>query len=324
MATTTDTNTYKLNHTMLRVKDPKESLKFYEFIGMSLLRTLTFPEAKTDLYIIGYDQPGAASHGAAWQDREGAIELTHNYGTEAPDSGFVANTGNAEPHRGFGHVCISVDNLQAACARIEAAGYRFQKRLSDGRMRNIAFALDPDGYWVEIIGQKALEETEGVTTTDLATYRMNHTMVRVKDAQRSLAWYRDVLGMTHMYTLEQEAAGFNLYFLCYPGGKDLVQGTRTPATARAEGFLELTWNYGTEKDEAFRYHSGNEDPVGYGHICISVDDLDAAIARLEALGVTWTKRLNEGGYHKIAYFQDPDGYWVEVLQNPRYSDKYAI
>jgi len=39
-------------------------------------------------------------------------------------------------------------------------------------MRHIAFVLDPDGYWVEIIGQKPIEETESVTTTDLNTYRM--------------------------------------------------------------------------------------------------------------------------------------------------------
>lgn len=38
------------------------------------------------------------------------------------------------------------DNIQAACQRIEDAGYKFQKKLTDGKMRNIAFALDPDGY----------------------------------------------------------------------------------------------------------------------------------------------------------------------------------
>lgn len=38
------------------------------------------------------------------------------------------------------------DNIQAACQRIEDAGYKFQKKLSDGRMKHIAFALDPDGY----------------------------------------------------------------------------------------------------------------------------------------------------------------------------------
>lgn len=38
------------------------------------------------------------------------------------------------------------DNIQAACQRVEDAGYKFQKKLTDGKMRNIAFALDPDGY----------------------------------------------------------------------------------------------------------------------------------------------------------------------------------
>ena len=43
-------------------------------------------------------------------------------------------------------------------------------------MRHIAFALDPDEYWVEIIGQNPVEQTENVTTTELQTYRMNHTV----------------------------------------------------------------------------------------------------------------------------------------------------
>lgn len=149
-------------------------VKFYSFLGMSLLKTLSFPDAKFDLYFLGFDSPKAVSGGSNLWDREGLIELTHNYGTEN-DPDYKVSNGNVEPHRGFGHTCVSVDNLQAACARLEAAGYKFQKKLTDGRMRHIAFVLDPDGYWVELIGQKPVEETEGVTTTDLETYRMvNH------------------------------------------------------------------------------------------------------------------------------------------------------
>lgn len=62
--------------------------------------------------------------------------------------------------------------VQAACQRIEDAGYKFQKKLTDGRMKSIAFALDPDGYWVEVIGQNPVEKTEGVKTTDTSSYRM--------------------------------------------------------------------------------------------------------------------------------------------------------
>lgn len=63
-------------------------------------------------------------------------------------------------------------SVQAACQRIEDAGYKFQKKLTDGRMRSIAFALDPDGYWVEIIGQNPVEKTEGVKETNTGAYRM--------------------------------------------------------------------------------------------------------------------------------------------------------
>lgn len=138
---------------------------------MSLIKKLEFPEAKFDLYFLGYDSAKAASGGNNVWDREGLIELTHNYGTESNPE-YKINNGNVEPHRGFGHTCISVDNIQAACQRIEEAGYKFQKKLTDGRMRHIAFALDPDGYWVEIVGQKSLEEMENVKETDVETYRM--------------------------------------------------------------------------------------------------------------------------------------------------------
>jgi len=144
---------------------------------MKLIKKAEMPEAKFDLYFLAYDGAGAVSQGNKVADREGVIELTHNYGTE-DDANYKSNNGNEEPHRGFGHTCISVDNIQAACKRIEDAGYRFKKKLTDGRMRHIAFVLDPDGYWVEVIGQKPIEETESVTTTDVGTYRMVGALTR--------------------------------------------------------------------------------------------------------------------------------------------------
>jgi len=44
-----------------------------------------------------------------------------------------------------------VPDVEAACARFERLGVPFQKRLTDGRMKDIAFIKDPDGYWVEIL-----------------------------------------------------------------------------------------------------------------------------------------------------------------------------
>ncbi|PNY29826.1 Lactoylglutathione lyase [Tolypocladium capitatum] len=326
MASITDLSTYKFNHSMIRVKDPKESaltssaVKFYEFLGLSVVRKMQFPEAKFDLYFMGYDSPGAVSRGKDAIDREGIIELTHNYGTE-DDPSYRINNGNTEPNRGFGHTCISVDNIQAACQRIEDGGYKFQKKLTDGRMKHIAFALDPDGYWVEIIGQKPIEETAGIKETDVTTYRMNHTMIRVKDAEKSLKFYQEVVGMSLVRTHEVPAAGFNIYFLAYPCTQGLP---KDGDMSRREGLLELTWNHGTEKDENFKYHSGNAEPQGFGHICIAVDNLDAACQRFEDLKCAWQKRLTDGRMKNVAFLVDPDGYWVEIVQNPAYSDSHKV
>ncbi|EME50412.1 hypothetical protein DOTSEDRAFT_69066 [Dothistroma septosporum NZE10] len=316
----TDTSKYKFNHTMLRVKDPQASIKFYEHLGMSQVNKFSFPDNKFDLYFLAYDSPGAASHGNHWTDREGIIELTHNYGTEN-DSNFKVANGNKEPGKGFGHVCVSVDNIQAACARLEDAGYKFQKKLKDGRMHHIAFALDPDEYWVEIIAQNPVDKTEDVKTTDLKTYRMNHTMIRVKDKDISIKFYEDVMGMNLKRTSESKEAGFNLYFLGYgpkPSSDDSANGVNP--TADREGLLELTWNYGTEKEEGKIYHDGNSEPQGFGHICVSVDDLDAACKRFEEKNVQWKKRLTDGRMKNVAFVLDPDGYWIEVIQNEKYKD----
>ncbi|KAF4998586.1 hypothetical protein FDECE_11740 [Fusarium decemcellulare] len=320
MAAATNTANYKLNHSMIRVKDPKESVKFYEFLGLSVVKKLEFPDNKFDLYFLGYDSPNAVSHGKSVFDREGLIELTHNYGTEN-DAEYKINNGNKEPHRGFGHTCIAVDNIQAACQRIEDAGYKFQKKLTDGRMRNIAFVLDPDGYWVEVVARNDYRETEDIKETDVSTYTMNHTMIRVKDAEKSLKYYKDVLGMTLLRTIENPDAGFNLYFLGYPGDKPFAEGDDPSTITHREGLLELTWNYGTEKDENFRYHDGNKEPQGFGHICVSVDSLEAACQRFEDLSVNWKKRLTDGRMKNVAFLLDPDGYWIEIVQNERFTGK---
>jgi len=309
----TDPKKYKLNHSMLRVKDPKRTIAFYESLGMKVIKKIPNPDNKFDLIFLAFDSPGAVSTDNHWTDREGIIELTHNYGTE-DDPNFTINNGNTEPHRGFGHVAITVDNLQAACKKLEDAGHKFQKKLSDGRMRNIAFVLDPDGYWVELLSLKNnVEETEGVTTTDNTTYRMNHTMLRVKDQEKSIAFYQDVMGMNLIRKRENPENGFNLIFLGY---SEPPQNTTNLGWDR-EGLLELTYNHGTEKDADFKYHNGNDQPQGFGHIAVTVDDLDAACARFEEKGVNWKKRLTDGRMKDIAFVLDPDGYWIEVVQNEK-------
>ena len=65
---------------------------------------------------------------------------------ERGDANFKGySSGNEEPGKGFGHIAVSCDDVEAACARFEQLGVTFQKRPSDGKMRHIAFIKDPDG-----------------------------------------------------------------------------------------------------------------------------------------------------------------------------------
>jgi lactoylglutathione lyase len=93
-------------------------------------------------------------------------------------------------------------------------------------------------------------------------------MIRIKDHEKSLKFYQEVFGMFLMRTSENKDANFNLYFLGYPGGKGVPTSSANGVnpTADREGLLELTWNYGTEKDPNFKYHNGNDQPQGFGHI----------------------------------------------------------
>ena len=110
---------------------------------------------------------------------------------------------------------------------------------------------------------------------------------------------------------------FSLYFMAYLGEGETIPedpAERARFIFTRETTLELTHNWGTESDRAFAgYHNGNDEPRGFGHIGISVPDVEAACARFEALGVPFRKRPNDGKMKGIAFITDPDGYWIEIL-----------
>ncbi|XP_012175731.1 lactoylglutathione lyase isoform X3 [Bombus affinis] len=149
------TNGYIMQQTMYRIKDPRKSLPFYtEVLGMQLLQKLDFPEMKFSLYFLGYenpkDIPTDKRESIEWTfSRKATLELTHNWGTETdPDPKY--HNGNTEP-RGFGHIGITVPDVEKACKRFEMLNVEFVKKPNDGNMKGIAFIKDPDGYWIEIL-----------------------------------------------------------------------------------------------------------------------------------------------------------------------------
>lgn len=149
------TRGFVLNHTMLRVKDPRVALDFYTRVfGMSVLRKLDFPEMKFSLYFLARTENDVVPEDEGARTaftfaQRGVLELTHNWGTEER-ADFAYHNGNKEP-QGFGHICFSVPDLAAAVAWFDSQKVPFVKRPEQGKMRDVAFVTDPDGYWIEIV-----------------------------------------------------------------------------------------------------------------------------------------------------------------------------
>ncbi|KAF4519694.1 hypothetical protein B566_EDAN003944 [Ephemera danica] len=149
------TKEFIFQQTMYRIRDPRLSLDFYtRILGMRLLEKLDFPEMKFSLYFMGYenmnDAPVDTREHLKWTfTRKATLELTHNWGTESdPDAKY--HNGNSDP-RGFGHIGITVPDVDIACKRFDELGVEFVKKPNDGKMKGIAFIKDPDGYWIEIL-----------------------------------------------------------------------------------------------------------------------------------------------------------------------------
>ncbi|RBQ91509.1 hypothetical protein FVER53263_10880 [Fusarium verticillioides] len=280
----TDTRTYKLNHAMIRVKDPKSTIQFYELLGLSVVQKFSFPENKFDLYFLGVDSPDSPSHGKFTFDRQGLIELTHNYGTE------------------------SDDNYRT----LAKAGYKFQQDVASGNERVIA--LDPDGYWIHIIEQDSPNVNVSSDAAGLSS--VNRYALRVTDAPRSVRYYTEILGMKLIKTLKHESGNSKTFLLGYPSTGSFAG---TEDMSRREGLLALIWQDG--ENTIPQVHNGNDQPQGFGHICVTVDNIDAACARLEGLNVAWKKRLTDGKMKNVAFLLDPDNYWIELVQNEGFTGK---
>ncbi|ORX78564.1 glyoxalase I [Basidiobolus meristosporus CBS 931.73] len=152
-------------------------------------------------------------------------------------------------------------------------------------------------------------------STQPSNYMFNHTSLRVKDPQRSVQFYTQVLGMKLVYKKDFESDQFTLYFLAYTNEELPESPEELSAWVFSRpGVLELTHNWGTEKDDSFKgYHSGNQEPRGYGHIALTVDNVEEACKRLDTLNVNYVKRPEDGKMRDIAFITDPDGYWIELL-----------
>ncbi|WP_374244839.1 lactoylglutathione lyase [Zoogloea sp.] len=124
--------------------------------------------------------------------------------------------------------------------------------------------------------------------------RLLHTMLRVVDLERSIAFYTDVLGMRLLRRRDYPEGKFTLAFVGY---QDESEGA----------VLELTHNWGVES-----YELG----TAYGHIALEVPDAYAACEAIKARGGRVVREAGpmKHGTTVIAFVEDPDGYKVELIQ----------
>ena len=120
-------------HTMLRVGNLEESLKFYcDVLGMKLIRQKDYPGGEFTLAFVGY----------ADESEQAVIELTYNWGVDRYE------LGNA-----YGHIAIGVEDIYGTCDKIKTLGGKVTRE--PGPMKHcsteIAFVEDPSGYKIELI-----------------------------------------------------------------------------------------------------------------------------------------------------------------------------
>jgi lactoylglutathione lyase len=115
-----------------------------------------------------------------------------------------------------------------------------------------------------------------------------HTMVRVTDIEKSLTFYRDLLGLVELRRRDSEQGRFTLIFLAAPGDE--------------EAQVELTWNWDPED-----YGEGRN----FGHLAYEVDDIYELCQRLMDGGVTISRPPRDG---HMAFVRSPDNISIELIQ----------
>eukprot|EP00903_Cladosiphon_okamuranus_P017638 g16246.t1 len=270
---------------MLRCKDPAASIKYYEErYGMKLVDVYHAPTIGKSNYFLaslrdgeGETWPTAGTteaHRRLFDMQHACLQLEHEHGSEN-DPYLVYSNGNDEPHRGFGHLAFLTADVYQASEELERAGVSFKKKPDEGRMKGLAFAYDPSGYWVELV--KRNKEVCELHFDGFSLYFLqslpSEEMARLPASDSPEAYSR--MGQSW------------------------------------EPVLELTHNHGTESDPTFSYHDGNTDPKGFGFLGFIADDLDGAARCLNERGVP---EIPEPAVFKgkLRRFRDPDGYHVQL------------
>jgi lactoylglutathione lyase len=244
-----------LDHVMMRVEDLEEALAWYR-------DHLAYEEKgrwEADTFTNVFLGPEASHDDAA------LLELTYNH------DGRSYTMGDA-----WGHIAVGVDDVNDAYYELMDEGVADYRRPEDNP--GYAFVKDPDGHEIEIV-----ERDRG------ARWSLDHTMVRVEDADEAVGWF--VRKLEYEQTTRWEADTFANYFLQREGA------------APEEMALELTYNY-----DGRAYTMGD----AWGHLAVRVEDLEAGWETLMTRHAEDYRDPASCAYN-YAFTRDMDGHEIEVV-----------
>jgi lactoylglutathione lyase len=249
--------TGELDHVMMRVEDLDASLDWYR-------GHLDYEEKdryEADEFTIVYLGPEDMADAGAM------LELTHNHDGRTYEMGD-----------GWGHIAVRVEDVHDAYDELMAEGVE-EYRDPESCGGRYAFVKDPDGHEIEIVGRD-----HG------ARWSIDHTMMRVEDADASIGWF--VRKLEYEHTRRWESDTFTNYFL-KPGG--------APEEAMA---VELTYNY-----DGRTYDLGD----AWGHLAVRADDLHEYWGTLMERDAE-DYRDPASCDDNYAFTRDPDGHEIEVIE----------
>jgi lactoylglutathione lyase len=248
-----------IDHTMVRVEDLEETVDWYT-------THLDYEEKSRnvmDTFTLSFLGPEDASEDAA------VLELTYNHDDRSYEMGDA-----------WGHIAVRVEDVYDAYEELIDGGVA-DYRDPDSCGGQYAFVKDPDGHEVEIVER---DPEEG------ARWSIDHTMIRVEDADAAIGWYARKLGYVPAGRWESDT--FANYFL-------------RPADAGPEAMsVELTYNY-----DGRSYEMGD----AWGHLAVRSADLyDYWKTLMEREAEDYRDPDSCGGAY--AFTKDPDGHEIEIVQ----------
>ena len=246
---------HNLDHVMMRVEDLEESLDWYtthlDYEEKGRWEADTF----TNVFLGPEDV----------HDEGALLELTYNHDGRSYDMGDA-----------WGHIAVRVEDVEEAYAELMDGGVEDYRPPEENP--GYAFVKDPDGHEIEIV-----QRDHG------ARWSIDHTMIRVEDADEALGWWTRKLEYEH--TGRWEADTFSNYFL-------------KPEDAAEEAMaVELTYNY-----DGRTYDVGD----AWGHLAVECADLE------EFWGTLLTREAEdyrdpESCDYNYAFTKTDDGHEVEVV-----------